>query len=188
MAEICNLIDIKPRSDLAMGPDQSETPRKSGKGNPNADRQSDETAQQRRKSGQQEGPPPDQLQHTPKEIGAQFASTDTSSTDTSSNGRIVSAETTPVSYQEIAKTYADYVKKSFEHTKSFFEKLAGARSFYEALELQTDFLKQTHETLIAGSQKIHRLHGELAKQTIMRLQGLGPKTNLPRSTDVRTGQ
>ncbi|MGY3530936.1 MULTISPECIES: phasin family protein [Bradyrhizobium] len=66
-------------------------------------------------------------------------------------------EKVPVSYQEIAKIYADYAKKSFEHAKSYFEKLAGARSFYEALEIQTDFLKKTHATLIADSQKLHRL-------------------------------
>jgi hypothetical protein len=45
----------------------------------------------------------------------------------------------PNGFQAIATAYGDYTKKSFEDTKSFVEKLSGARSFDKAVEIQTDF-------------------------------------------------
>ncbi|MDI2111432.1 phasin family protein [Bradyrhizobium elkanii] len=61
---------------------------------------------------------------------------------------------------------------SFEQTKSFVEKLARVRSLHEALELQTNCLKQTNETLTADSQKTCELHREMAKQGMVYLERL----------------
>jgi hypothetical protein len=68
-------------------------------------------------------------------------------------------------FQAIAAAYADYTRKSFEDTKSFVEKLSGARSFDKAIEIQTEFAKTACETFVAGSQKIGALYGDLAKQS-----------------------
>jgi hypothetical protein len=45
----------------------------------------------------------------------------------------------PVSYQAITNAYGDYTRKSIEQTSSFFEQLAGVRSFNKAFELQTEY-------------------------------------------------
>ena len=68
-------------------------------------------------------------------------------------------------FQAIATAYGDYSKKSFEDTKSFVERLSGAKSIDKAIEIQTDFAKASYETFVAESQKIAALYGDLAKQS-----------------------
>ena len=71
----------------------------------------------------------------------------------------------PGGFQAIASAYGDYTKKSFENTRSFVEKLSGARSFEKAVEIQTEFAKTAYETFVTESQKIGALYGDLAKQS-----------------------
>ncbi len=73
-------------------------------------------------------------------------------------------ETDPVSLQTIANAYGDFTRKSLEETRSFVEKLKGVRSLEKAVELQSEFARQTHETFVANSQKICELYTELARQ------------------------
>ncbi len=79
-------------------------------------------------------------------------------------------------FQAIATAYADYTKKSFEDTKSFVEKLSGAKSLDKAIEIQTEFAKAAYETFVAQSQKIGALYGDLAKQSYKPFSGLVAKT------------
>jgi hypothetical protein len=88
----------------------------------------------------------------------------------------------PVNAQTIANAYGNYTQKSFEQTMSFFEQLAGARSFNKALALQADFARQTYETFVAESKKIRELHSELAKQRLRSLEGFVTGKNVRRST------
>jgi hypothetical protein len=69
-----------------------------------------------------------------------------------------------ISLQTIANAYGDYTKKSFQETRSFVEKLMGARSFDQAIEVQTQFARQAYANFVAESQKICELYSELAKQ------------------------
>ena len=75
------------------------------------------------------------------------------------------ASTPSIDFQTIAIAYGDYIKQSFEQTKSFVEKLAGVRSLDKAIEIQTEFAKQAYETFITKSQKIRELYSGLAKQS-----------------------
>ena len=72
----------------------------------------------------------------------------------------------------IATAYGDYTKKSFEDTKAFVEKLSGVKSLDKAIEAQTEFAKSAYETLVADSQKIAGLYGDLAKQAFKPIEGL----------------
>jgi hypothetical protein len=76
-----------------------------------------------------------------------------------------SSDTIPSGFQAIATAYGDYAKKSFEDTKSFAEKLSGAKSFDKVIEIQTEFAKTAYETFVTESQKITALYGDLAKQS-----------------------
>ena len=71
----------------------------------------------------------------------------------------------PGGFQAIATAYGDYTKKSFEDTRSFVEKLSGAKSFEKAVEIQTEFAKTAYETFVTESQKIGALYGDLAKKS-----------------------
>jgi hypothetical protein len=86
--------------------------------------------------------------------GKEQIDTGTASSDTFSGG-----------FQAIATAYGDYTKKSFEDTKSFVEKLSGAKSLDKVIEIQTEFAKTAYETFVTESQKITALYGDLAKQS-----------------------
>jgi len=90
----------------------------------------------------------------------------------------VSPASAPVNLQTIGNAVGDYTLKTFEQTSSFFGQLAAARSFSKAVELQTQYARQTFETFVAESEKIHELHREMARQRWQRLEGLvtGTKT------------
>jgi hypothetical protein len=76
-----------------------------------------------------------------------------------------SSDTFPGGFQAIATAYGDYAKKSFEDTKSFVEKISGAKSFDKVIEIQTEFAKTAYETFVTESQKITALYGDLAKRS-----------------------
>ena len=84
-------------------------------------------------------------------------------------------ETNPVSLQTIANAYSDFSKRSLQQTSAFVEKLASARSFDRAFELQATFAREAFETFVAESKKIRELHSELAKQRLQRLEGIVTK-------------
>ena len=86
-----------------------------------------------------------------------------------------SADTAPVSLQTIAQAYGDYTKKSLEEMRCFVEEFAGARSPNKAIELQTEFAKQAYATFVAESQKICKLHSELARQSFKPLEHMVAK-------------
>ena len=88
---------------------------------------------------------------------------------------VASATTVQTGLQAIASAYGDYTKKSFEDTKSFVEKLSGAKSLDKAIEVQTEFAKAAYETFVADSQKIAGLYTDLAKQTFKPLEGMVAK-------------
>jgi len=90
----------------------------------------------------------------------------------------VSPAPSPVNLQTIGNAVGDYTLKTFEQTSSFFGQLAAARSFSRAVELQTQYARQTFETFVAESEKIHQLQREMARQRWQRLEGLvaGTKT------------
>ena len=85
---------------------------------------------------------------------------------------VASANSVQSGFQAIATAYGDYTKKSFEETRSFVEKLSGAKSLDKAIEAQTEFAKSAYETFVADSQKIAGLYTDLAKQTYRPLEGL----------------
>ena len=98
--------------------------------------------------------------------------------DAASIGAVAPADNFPVSIQTIANAYGDYSRKSFEQTKSFVEKLSGARSLDKVIEIQTEFAKQAYETFVAESQKICGLYSELAKQMFKPFAGLLARATL----------
>src|SRR5262249_45854881 len=82
----------------------------------------------------------------------------------------VPAERAPVNLQTIANAYGNYAMKSLDQTRSFLEKLAGARSLNKAFELQTEFAREACNTFVAESLKIRELYGELARQRLKRVE------------------
>jgi hypothetical protein len=78
----------------------------------------------------------------------------------------------PVNYRTLADAYGDYSRTSFDQARSFFEQLAGVRSFDKALALQTAYAREAYENFAAQSERIRELHRQMARQRWQRLEGL----------------
>jgi len=79
----------------------------------------------------------------------------------------------------IATAYGDYTKKSFEDTKLFVEKLCGAKSLENAIEVQTEFAKQACETFLSDSHRIWKLYNELARHLFRPFERLATRISQP---------
>ena len=101
--------------------------------------------------------------------------------DTGPVGAGAAPAAAPVSLQTIANAYGDYTRRSLEETRSFVEKLKGAKSIDKAVEVQTEFAHHAFEIFVAESRKIYGLHKELARQTLKPLEGLVNKPNRDQS-------
>ena len=66
-------------------------------------------------------------------------------------------------FQDIATEASDYTKSSFEDGVAHFEKLAGAKSFEAAVELQTEYVKSSFEKFVSQSTKMSEMYTDLAK-------------------------
>jgi phasin family protein len=68
------------------------------------------------------------------------------------------------SFQAIATEVTDYSKKAFEDSTATFEKLVGAKSVEQAVEIQTDFAKKAYEDYVSQVSKIGEMYVDLAKE------------------------
>ncbi|HXW69925.1 MAG TPA: phasin family protein [Methylocella sp.] len=66
--------------------------------------------------------------------------------------------------QAIATETADFSKKSFEANTAFLEKLLGVKSLESAIQLQTEYWKNSYASFIAEATKLSELYSNLAKE------------------------
>lgn len=74
--------------------------------------------------------------------------------------------------QTLAGEAADYAKRSFEQGSATLEQLAGAKTLDKAVEIQTDYLRRSYETLVAQSTKMGELYTSLAKDAFKPYEGV----------------
>ena len=115
-------------------------------------------------------------QETSREISAQVPSAaalpgGAPGMEIAASAPVAPVEPSQASAQAIADAYSDYTRTSLEHAWTFLGKLAAARSPVEAFELQMEYAKQVCGSLIAESQKIAELHGQLTRQRVMHFEG-----------------
>jgi hypothetical protein len=67
-------------------------------------------------------------------------------------------------WQAIATEMTDYTKRSFEEGTATVEKLMSARSFEQAVEIQTGYAKRAYDDYMHQVSKIGGLYAELAKE------------------------
>jgi hypothetical protein len=79
------------------------------------------------------------------------------------------------SAQALAVEASDYTKKSFEDGSAFVEKLLSAKSFENAVEIQTDYVKQAYESFVAEATKFGELYADLARDTYKPFESLVAK-------------
>lgn len=69
------------------------------------------------------------------------------------------------SAQAIAVEVADYTKTSFEQGTAALEKLLGAKTVEQAIEIQQTYLKSAYEGAVAQATKLGELYTEMAKES-----------------------
>lgn len=69
-------------------------------------------------------------------------------------------------WQTIASEMGDYYKRSFEEGAQTLEKLSGARSFEQGMEIQADYAKRAYEDYMAQWSKIGNLYAEFAREAM----------------------
>ncbi len=67
-------------------------------------------------------------------------------------------------FQTIAAETTDYSKKSIESNSAFVEKLLGAKSLDNAIQIQSEYAKSAYEGFVAQATKIGELYTNLAKE------------------------
>jgi hypothetical protein len=67
-------------------------------------------------------------------------------------------------WQAIAAEMTDYTKRSFEESTATVEKLLAAKSFEQAVEIQTGYAKRAYDDYMHQVSKIGGLYAELAKE------------------------
>ncbi len=67
-------------------------------------------------------------------------------------------------WQAIAAEMSDYSKRAFEDGTATFEKLISAKSFEQALEIQTNYAKRAYDDYMQQMTKIGGMYTNLAKE------------------------
>lgn len=75
------------------------------------------------------------------------------------------------SAQAIAVEVADYTKSSFEQGTAALEKLLGAKTLEQAMEIQQTYMKSAYEGAVAQATKLGELYTEMAKETYKPFEG-----------------
>lgn len=73
--------------------------------------------------------------------------------------------------QAIAVETVDYSKKSAEGCAAAWQKLMGAKSLENAIEVQSDYLKSSYEDFVAEATKLSELCIDLAKEAYKPFDG-----------------
>ena len=73
-------------------------------------------------------------------------------------------------WQAIAAEMNDYTKRSFEESSATFEKLLGAKSMDQAVEIQTAYAKRAYDEYMHQMTKIGTLYADLAKEAYKPLE------------------
>jgi hypothetical protein len=68
-------------------------------------------------------------------------------------------------WQAIAAEMTDYTKRSFEESTATMEKLLAAKSFEQAVEIQTGYAKRAYDEYMQQLSKIGGIYADLAKGT-----------------------
>ncbi len=67
-------------------------------------------------------------------------------------------------FQTIAAETTDYSKKSIESNSAHVEKLLGAKSLDDAIQIQSEYAKSAYEGFVAQATKLGELYTNLAKE------------------------
>jgi hypothetical protein len=75
-------------------------------------------------------------------------------------------------WQAIASEMGDYTKRSFEDGTATFEKLMGAKSLEQAIEIQSTYAKRCYDDYMQQMSKLGAMYADLAKEAAKPMERL----------------
>jgi hypothetical protein len=75
-------------------------------------------------------------------------------------------------WQSMAAEWADYTKRSFEHSTQTFEQMLSAKTVEQAFEIQTGFAKRAYEDYVREVTKIGAMYQNVAKEAVKPMEKL----------------
>lgn len=75
-------------------------------------------------------------------------------------------------WQAIAAEMSDYTKRSFEDGTATFEKILGAKSLEQVVDLQTKYVKRSYDEYMHQMTKIGGMYAALAKEAYRPMEKL----------------
>jgi hypothetical protein len=85
--------------------------------------------------------------------------------------------------QAIAAETADYSKKSFEEGSAALQKLLGAKSLENAIEIQTAYAKTAYDGFVAHAARMGEFYVNLAKETSRSFENFVPQAPAAKPTE-----
>jgi hypothetical protein len=79
-------------------------------------------------------------------------------------------------FQAITATVVDYSKTAFEDGTRAFEQLIGAKSFQQALEIQSQYAKKAFDAYIAQASKLAEMYVDLARNAYTPVEQVAART------------
>jgi hypothetical protein len=77
-------------------------------------------------------------------------------------------------WQAIAMEMSAYSKRSFEDGSATFEKLMGAKTMEQAMEIQQSYAKRAYEDYIQQMTKLGTMYSSMAKDAMKPVEGVFP--------------
>jgi len=75
-------------------------------------------------------------------------------------------------FQTIADETTNYSKKSLEANSAYVEKLLGAKSLDDAIQIQSEYAKSAYEGFVTQATKIGELYTNLAKEAFKPVESM----------------
>lgn len=75
-------------------------------------------------------------------------------------------------WQAIASEMGDYTKRSFEDGSATVEKLMGAKSLEQALEIQSNYAKRAYDDYMQQMSRLGAMYADLAKEATKPMERL----------------
>ena len=82
-------------------------------------------------------------------------------------------------FQAIAAEITAYSKKSLEDGTRAFEQLRGAKSFQQALEIQSQYARTAYETYVAELSKLGEMYAGLTRNAYKPIEQAAAKAGSP---------
>jgi hypothetical protein len=79
-------------------------------------------------------------------------------------------------FQAIAREVTDYSKKAFEDSTRAFEQLMNAKTFEQALAIQSQYAKQAFEAYVTQATKIGQMYVDLARTAYRPMEQAAART------------